>query len=226
MTYIVDPVFEADTFEDATFTGVWTDKVDHFDLTAKCIHIRAGVLDYHPVDDLYKELRYHRAHDESLRIFSPWIEAAGNVPKGGGKFTARLAILKNGWKVVPADVSHTLRVTGEQISDIGESGVQLMNLLPLSPGVNVSIEYAPPDTEIIVLDTTEEVAAAIWANPIATQLAADMSFLKAIEGGRWKIVSNQMVFYEEDNVTEVARFDLLDAAGNPTTANVFERTRV
>ena len=47
-----------------------------------------------------------------------------------------------------------------------------------------------------------------------------------IEGGRWKLVNNQMVFYESDNVTEVARFDLFDSAGNPTMTNVYERVRV
>ncbi|MCK4527728.1 right-handed parallel beta-helix repeat-containing protein, partial [candidate division WOR-3 bacterium] len=35
-----------------------------------------------------------------------------------------------------------------------------------------------------------------------------LAFLAAIEGGRWKIISNQMIFYKEDNVTEVARFNL------------------
>lgn len=44
--------------------------------------------------------------------------------------------------------------------------------------------------------------------------------------GRWKIVSNQMVFYKDDNVTEIARFDLFDDAGTPTMDAVFERTKV
>jgi len=43
--------------------------------------------------------------------------------------------------------------------------------------------------------------------------------------GRWKIVSNQMVFYKEDNVTEVARFNLFDDLGNPSMDAVFERQK-
>ena len=54
---------------------------------------------------------------------------------------------------------------------------------------------------------------------------ADITFLKDIEGGRWKIVDNQMIFYKSDNSTEVARFDLFDSAGNPTMTNVLERQR-
>jgi hypothetical protein len=32
--------------------------------------------------------------------------------------------------------------------------------------------------------------------------------IRDIEYGRWQIVSDQMVFYKADNVTEIARFDL------------------
>jgi len=57
---------------------------------------------------------------------------------------------------------------------------------------------------------------------------SDLTFLKDIEGGRWKVDTtlNQMIFYKSDNVTEVARFNLLDADGNATSENIFERTRV
>ena len=53
-----------------------------------------------------------------------------------------------------------------------------------------------------------------------------LAFLAAIEGGRWKIISNQMVFYKEDNVTEVARFNLLDKDGVAAEKNVMERVRI
>ena len=47
-----------------------------------------------------------------------------------------------------------------------------------------------------------------------------------IQYGRWFIDNNQMIFYGEDNVTEVARFDLFDDSGNPTMDAVFERVKV
>lgn len=59
----------------------------------------------------------------------------------------------------------------------------------------------------------------VWSDARA-QLLYDM------EGGRWKLTNNQMIFYEEDNLTEVARFNLYDASGTPTTDNVYERRRV
>jgi hypothetical protein len=54
----------------------------------------------------------------------------------------------------------------------------------------------------------------------------DIAFLKDIEGGRWRIVNNQMIFYKSDNATEVARFNLFNAGGMPSIENVTERQRV
>jgi hypothetical protein len=57
---------------------------------------------------------------------------------------------------------------------------------------------------------------------ILTALAVDIEFIKQIEGGRWELTGSQMIFYEDDNTTEVARFDItLDGNDNP-----IERTRV
>lgn len=59
-----------------------------------------------------------------------------------------------------------------------------------------------------------------------SEIDTDLTFLKDIEGGRWRMIGNQMIFYESDNVTEVARFDLKDSDGNATMTDVFERVRV
>ena len=60
------------------------------------------------------------------------------------------------------------------------------------------------------------------------QVSVDTAFIREIEGGRWKIdtVTNQMIFFKNDNITEVARFDLKDATGLPSTSSIFERSRV
>jgi len=57
-------------------------------------------------------------------------------------------------------------------------------------------------------------------------VAIDVTFIKSIEGGRWRIVGNQMIFFGEDNVTEIARFNLLDGSGFPTQESPLERVRV
>jgi hypothetical protein len=60
---------------------------------------------------------------------------------------------------------------------------------------------------------------------VAGTLGAAIEFVKQIEGGRWRIVNNQMIFYKSDNVTEVARFNLKDGSGSPAEEDVKERQR-
>ncbi len=47
-----------------------------------------------------------------------------------------------------------------------------------------------------------------------------------IEKGRWKIIGNQMIFYDTDGTTALYTFDLKDKSGTATETNVFERTGV
>lgn len=56
----------------------------------------------------------------------------------------------------------------------------------------------------------------------------DLAFIKKIEGGRWKIDTdtNEMIFYEDDNVTEVARFNLFDKKGIAASKDIAERVRM
>ena len=65
----------------------------------------------------------------------------------------------------------------------------------------------------------------MWNHAAAAGLLLDVAFIRNIEGGRWVIENNQMIFYGEDNTTEVARFELSDTNGNPSMANVMERVR-
>lgn len=51
---------------------------------------------------------------------------------------------------------------------------------------------------------------------------ADAALIRAVETGRWQIVANQMVFYDEQDV-EILRFDLLNEAGLPSMSDVFQR---
>lgn len=152
MAYVVDPVFEADVFDTSVFTGVITDLVHEIRLSEKIIYLKEGTIQYHPVDNIYKEVRFHRAHDESLRVVDMPVIALGHDSKGAGEYTARLAMFKHGWRIAPANVSHTLEVTGEQITDDELSGSGCMDMTLFDPGVNVFVDYAPPDTELIYVD--------------------------------------------------------------------------
>ena len=79
------------------------------------------------------------------------------------------------------------------------------------------------DTEMANLDAAiTSRAPANEYDAILATMSGDITFIKDIEGGRWHLTGGQMIFYEDDNVTEVARFDItLDGSNNP-----IERTRV
>lgn len=52
-----------------------------------------------------------------------------------------------------------------------------------------------------------------------------VAFIKNVEGGMWEVKDNQMVFFGEDNKTEVARFNLYNKAGLAAEENVTKRSR-
>ncbi len=60
------------------------------------------------------------------------------------------------------------------------------------------------------------------------EIKMDQKMARFIHTGRWQIDenNNQMIFYEDDNVTEIARYDLKDRNGSASITEIFERTRV
>jgi len=129
--------------------SVLTPVIDYLDLSTKLIYLLAGTVEYHPVSDIYAEIRTIRRLDESMRVFDMPVDAFGAVPKGGGKYTSRYARFNHGWKVVPDDVSHSLYITGEQITDDGQSGPACIDTTVLSAGTSVIIHYEPPASELV-----------------------------------------------------------------------------
>lgn len=81
-------------------------------------------------------------------------------------------------------------------------------------------------TALSDVPTTSENANAVWQHATATQLLLNVAFIKDIEGGKWAIVNNQMIFYKSDNSTEVARFNLYNSSNAPSSENVTRRERV
>ena len=57
-------------------------------------------------------------------------------------------------------------------------------------------------------------------------LEEDIALIKDIESGVWEIKDNKMIFYKEDGVTEVIKFDLFDDKGKPSMETVFKRSRI
>ena len=89
--------------------------VDTWDGPNRIIYLKQGVSNVYPIEDIYHEYRYARRTDENLRKYNPLILAAGNVSKGGGKFTPRYLVLLEGTKIIPFDENNTIYQLGELI---------------------------------------------------------------------------------------------------------------
>lgn len=197
--------------------------IDHIDGPNRDIYLSADTVasDFEPMD-AYKEMRTLRRTDESLRKFDVFLQAKGYEPTGGGKFTARYVVQLSGTRFIPYDTSHELTVIGTVITDDGQSGVNCFDRGPLSPSVVVDINYIPPQVEVIELGTSGLTPAESAA---LLSLEADVSWIKNMEAGEWKIENNQMIFFDTIG-SEIARFSLFDQAGIGTMEHVFTRTPV
>lgn len=58
---------------------------------------------------------------------------------------------------------------------------------------------------------------------VSTNETAGIGNILKIEKGNWKIVSNQMVFYDTDGTTELYKFNLKNKEGTPTETDVYKR---
>jgi len=66
-------------------------------------------------------------------------------------------------------------------------------------------------------------------NVFATEeVKIDQKMARYIHTGRWLVDenTNQMIFYQDDNTTEIAKYDLFDRDGNSSITELFERRLV
>ena len=124
--------------------------IDRIDGPTRRIFLRSGVTSFHPVDDIYKEVRQMRSNDQSLRAFDMFVSAIPLIEKSPGVFTGRGLILLGGTRIVPFDESGSQTITGELLSDEGLSGTSLIDISSLSVTSKLKISYLPPPaTEVI-----------------------------------------------------------------------------
>ena len=87
--------------------------------------------------------------------------------------------------------------------------------------------FASNECDSSIAESEVNIIAEVDANEVKIDaMTVTLNFLRDIEGGRWRITGNQMLFYAADNVTLVATFNLFDSDGNPSMENVAERRRV
>jgi len=138
---------------------------------------------------------------------------------------ARVIEIINGYSITFDDGQYTVRLVGSNNNffDV-ENGILNQNQVQVIAGNAAGLIVHTSGSGVTLQDKVD-IANAVWNHLRAVDKDA-VDFIANIEGGRWRIVSNQMIFYAEDNVTEIARFNLFDSLGSPTMTNVYERVRV
>lgn len=153
----------------------------------------------------------------------------------------KITSLQGSLSTVDGKVDDILADTGELQTDFVNGGrLDLLvdgikaktDLIPASPaavGSKMDIVDAPSSAGKTAL--ANAAADQVWDEVASGHVAAGstgalVGLVNSILGGKQEIVGNQLICYAADNTTEVARFNLFDAAGDPTMVSVYLRTRV
>jgi len=89
------------------------------------------------------------------------------------------------------------------------------------------IESSTNVTVIVAQSTSPSIVYSddVWTELEKNALINTVNTIEQVSCGKWQIVSNQMIFYEDDNLTEIMRFNLFNSLGQPAMRNVFKRVR-
>jgi len=178
------------------------------------------------VQDLYDTCKYLEDSPNGL-VFDYLIDAGGKEPIGATDFVGITATLNNAVLAFEArgGPSWTLCIiSGGNLVAVDDNGD------PIDP--RYPTDYITVDRALSSSPTISEVDSGSGLTPSEQAQLSDIytktQFIHSMEGGRWKIdtTTNQMIFYDEDNVTEIARFNLFDSNGVPASDDVFERVRI
>ena len=127
---------------------------------------------------------------------------------------------------VQSDIDYLNTTSSGTISTLNtiNNNVQFLNTDIQTLGTD--IQNIDSTIQNLNIPTVSDIVTAVWNHSKATQISSDVAFVKSIEGGKWEIKNNQMIFYAENNTTELARFNLYNDAGVLSEESVFKRVRV
>lgn len=61
---------------------------------------------------------------------------------------------------------------------------------------------------------------------VLNDFVTDIINILKVETGKWKIINNQMIFYDTDGTTVLYTYNLYDSVGAPSSSEIFERRPV
>jgi len=116
------------------------------------------------------------------------------------------------------------------MSEIGSTGIYRADVNLTSAMDWGTVTSASKNIKFIFknpyLENSTDIANTIFGRSEWINTDSKITTIRDIEAGKWEIINDQMIFYAQDNLTEVARFNLFDAAGQPSEVNVYKREKV
>lgn len=174
--------------------------------------------------DLIDAIRIEEATERGI-MYPRIASASGKEDLGAGVSVGLTVELIEPWQVKFWSGNYIAKIAGGNLV-----GGPSNDPIAYSAGVQVLLVQSASGTVVTVSTgsglSVEEQTALARVDALTQTIDSNVSFLKDIEGGKWTIVNNQMVFFKADNMTEIARFDLFDGDGNRTMTNVLTRERV
>ena len=160
------------------------------------------------VQSLVNQIRQWEQTVEALP-YDKLLSASGKEDLGGNILVGITAKLENTKLMFEArGTATTCYVGGGNLVAVNASGV---SMFPIEPSTNVTVQLTKSSSATLLNQET---------------MASDLAFIKQVEQGRWKIVNNQMIFYDLDGITPIRTFALKDKAGNPAEQSIYERVPV
>lgn len=144
---------------------------------------------------------------------------------------ARTIEIINGYSIEFEDGQYSVRLEGSNnnIFDI-ENNVLVQNQVQVIPTNSAGLITVTSGSGVTAQDKTD-IIKGVWDELLSLHTVAGstgnmMDTIWQMLGGKREIVNNQEIFYEDDNTTEVARYNLFDKNGTPTETNVYKREKV
>jgi len=192
-----------------------------FQVPARLIVIEPAVETVDVLGDLYSAAKRQWLNDEVLNRFAFPFRIFGGDPLGGDLTAGAYVFLQNqnGWRIRPAEADGELTVVGNLYAEDAELPV----FTPTLGGFTVPVFLERSSlTQSVTVDGSAP-ADSVWSLEEKDDVVSGVEFLRKIDSGRWRIVDDQLIFYDADGITPLQTFDLFGADGQPTSTAPFER---
>jgi len=152
------------------------------------------------------------------------------VTVAGVTYAQTLEII-NGYSITFEDGQYSVRLAGSNNNffDV-ENGILNQNQVQVISTNSAGLQIVTQGSGVTEQDKLD-IADRVWDEPRSSHTSSGtfgeaLANILKVEKGRWKIVNNQMIIYDEDGTTPLYTFNLKDSDGQPTEENVMERAPV